>query len=158
MLCDMGTALRERLQQKHFRSPYHEAVLNLMVAAFHVRDAMERASSEHGITEAQYNVLRILRGAGADGHARGEISRRMLSRASDLTRLIDRLVKRGLVERRRSTADRRQSVTRITARGLKLLEEMQPTIDAIDRGFADKLSARDVKELSRICERLYAGE
>src|SRR5258708_38578718 len=111
-------------------------MLNLMVAAFYVRDEMERACTAHDITEAQYNVMRILRGARPEGHPRGEISRRMLSRAPDLTRLIDRLEKRGLVERARSSADRRQSVSRITRRGLKLLEDMQPTIDRIDGAFA----------------------
>ena len=151
----MGTTLRNRLQQTRFQSPFHEAILNLMVAAFYVRDEMERACQDHDITEAQYNVLRILRGARPKGHARGEISRRMLSRAPDLTRLIDRLEKSGLVERSRSSADRRQSVTRITPRGLKLLDDMQPTIDAIDQRFADRLTTRDARELSRICERLY---
>ena len=151
----MGEALKRRLQQSRFRSPFHEAMLNLMVAAFHVREQMERACEGHGITEAQYNVLRILRGARPDGHPRGEIARRMLSRAPDLTRLVDRLEKRGLVERARSDADRRQSVARITARGLRLLEEMQPTIDRIDREFSERLSVQEARELSRICEALY---
>jgi DNA-binding MarR family transcriptional regulator len=133
-------------------------MLNLMVAAFHVRDEMERACEGHDITEAQYNVLRILRGALPQGHARCEIASRMLSRAPDLTRLIDRLETRGLVERTRSESDRRQSVTRITRRGLRLLDDMQPTIDRIDQAFADRLSARDAKDLSRICEMLYGEE
>ena len=154
----MGTVLQRRLQQDRFRTPYHEAMLNLMVAAFEVRERMESACQAHDITEAQYNVLRILRGARPDGHARCEIARRMIARAPDLTRLIDRLVKRGLAERARSAADGRQSVTRITRRGLKLLEEMQPTIDRIDEVFAERLPARDAKELSRICERIYGEE
>ena len=154
----MGIVLQRRLQQTRFRTPFHEAILNLMVAASHVRDEMERACRAHNITEAQYNVLRILRGARPEGHPRGEISRRMLSRAPDLTRLIDRLEKRGLVERVRSGVDRRQSVSRITRRGLKLLEDMQPTIDRIDEAFAQRLPVRDAKELSRICERLYGED
>jgi len=155
MLPTRGEALRKRLQQTRFRSPYHEAMLNLMVAALHVRDQMEQACREHEITEPQYNVLRILRGAGPAGHPRREIARRMISRAPDLTRLIDRLASRGLVERKRGEADRRHSVTRITKKGLKLLEDLQPTIDALDEAFAARLAPRDARELSRICELLY---
>ena len=158
MIPPMGHALSERLLQARFRTPYHEAMLNLLVAAFDVRDKLERACEAHSITEAQYNVLRILRGARPDGHPRCEIARRMIARAPDLTRLIDRLVKRGLVERARSSSDRRQSVTRITRKGLKLLDEMQPTIDRLDQTFADRFSVREAKELSRICERIYGED
>src|SRR5439155_19063024 len=70
---DMGDALRRRLQQTRFESPYHEAVLNLMVAASHVRAALERVCAEFHVTEGQYNVLRILRGAHPDGYSRCEI-------------------------------------------------------------------------------------
>ena len=154
----MGATLQTRLQQEKFKSPHHEALLNLMVSAAHVRDQLDHACQAHEITEPQYNVLRILRGGRPLGYARCEIARRMIARAPDLTRLVDRLEKRGLVGRARSEEDRRQSVTRITRKGLDLLDAMQPTIDAIQRSLAQRLSARDAKELSRICEQLYGEE
>jgi DNA-binding MarR family transcriptional regulator len=154
----MGEALRRRLQQERFRSPQQEALLNVMVAAAHVRERTDRPFDARGITGPQYNVLRILRGAGAEGLARIEIARRMIARAPDLTRLIDRLVRRGLVERARSERDRRLSRARITRRGLALLDELEPGVIAVEREISKRLSADDAKTLSRLCERIYAED
>jgi len=154
----MGEVLRKRLQQSRFGDPVQEAVLNVLVAAGHLRDRMERALGEEDITLGQYNVLRILRGAHPGGHPRCEIARRMLERAPDVTRLIDRLESRGLVERTRSEEDKRLSITRVTRRGLELLERVQPGVESAHRELAARLSAREARELSRLCERLYGEE
>ena len=154
----MGETLRQRIKQRRFDSPAHEAMLNLLVASGHVRQLVDAACEAHGITQAQYNVLRILRGAHPGGYPRGEIGGRMVERAPDVTRLIDRLERRKLAERARSAADRRQSITRITLAGLDLLRRMDPILRAIHRRLAARLSPRDVRELSRICELLYGGE
>lgn len=151
----MGETLRKRLAQSRFESPVHEAVLNLLVAAAFVRERLARPFGAHDLSPAQYNVLRILRGAHPQGYSRCEIGRRMLERAPDVTRLIDRLLARGLVERTRSERDRRLSVTRITRRGLDLLERLKPEVDEASRVFAERLSSRDARELSRLCEALY---
>ena len=135
----MGEALKRRLQQVRFESPHHEALLNLMVAAAYVRARFERVCAQHRVTEGQYNVLRILRGAHPDGYARCEIAERMVERAPDVTRLSDRLQKQNLVERTRGGADRRQSITRITRKGLQLLERMQPAISALNESLAERL-------------------
>ena len=119
----MSDALKARIQQKRFRNPAHEAILSLMVAAAHVRQMVEQACADHDLTQAQYNVLRILRGKHPDGYPRGEMASRMIDRAPDVTRLIDRLERRGLVERARSTEDRRLSITRITRKGLAVLAQ-----------------------------------
>jgi len=151
----MGEILKDRIKQRRFKSPAHEAILNLMVAAAHVRLLVEQACAEHDLTQAQYNVLRILRGKSPDGYARGDIASRMIDRAPDVTRLIDRLERRGLVERMRSDSDRRLSLTCITRKGLNLLAKLDPGIDAIDERITEKMSARDLKALSRLCERVY---
>ncbi len=154
----MGEALKQRLLMSRVAGSGHEAVLNLLVAAGHLRERIDRMCEAHGITNGQYNVLRILRGAEPEGYARCEVSKRMIERAPDVTRLIDRLEKRGLVERDRSSEDRRRSITRITDKGLKLLERMQPEIDELDRYVEERLPTRERKELSRILEALYSGE
>ena len=151
----MGEILRKRLQQSRFESPVHEAVLNLIVAASFVRERLSSALAGHELSVAQYNVLRILRGAHPAGYPRHEIGCRLLERAPDVTRLIDRLESRGLVERERSERDRRLSVTRITRKGLDLVERLKPEVDAASRVFTDRLSAREARELSRLCESLY---
>ena len=150
--------MQKRLKQARFESPAQEAMLNLLVAAGHIRERLDRICHEYAITHGQYNVLRILRGAHPGGYPRGEIACRMLERAPDVTRLIDRLEERGLVERGRSDEDRRLSITRITDRGLKLLEEMRPRIEEAHAYFAERVSLRDRRELSRICEGLYAED
>ena len=153
----MGSVLSKRLAQTQFDGPVHEAVLNLMVAAAHVREQLDRVCHAHRLSPAQYNVLRILRGSHPEGYPRCEIARRMIERAPDVTRLIDRLQASGLVDRGSSDRDRRLSVTRITSRGIELLDRMRADVDAIGRAWAEKLSPGDARELSRICELLYDG-
>ncbi len=151
----MGEGLRKRIQQEHFESAAQEAFLNVMVAAGHLREQFERICAQYGVSGTQYNVLRILRGIHPEGHSRCEIVRRMLERSPDVTRLIDRLEKRGLVERDRSERDRRLSISRITSAGLELLARMTPAAEQVERDFAERLSHGDCHELSRLCEQIY---
>ena len=153
----MGEGIRRRLHQQRFASAQQEALLNVMVAANHVREQSERVMRAHGITLPQYNVLRILRGVHPDGHPRYEIAARMLDRAPDVTRIIDRLEEKRLVERDRGQADRRHSVTRITREGLKLLEKIDPEIARAFEPMEARLIQRDARELSRLCELVYEG-
>lgn len=153
----MGDVLKRRIKQSKFDSPAQEAMLNLLVASSHVRQLVDDACAPHGITLGQYNALRILRGAHPTGYPRGEIAARMVERAPDVTRLIDRLERRGLVERARVPEDRRLSITRITKAGLDLLRKTDPHIHDIQRRFAARVPSRDLRELSRICEQIYGG-
>ena len=154
----MTEALSKRLKQPQFASPAQEAMLSVIVAANTINDIMDRVCEEHGITPAQYNVLRILRGVHPRGHARCEIACRMLDRASDITRLVDRLQARRLVKRSRGSEDQRQAVTVITAKGLKLLEEMRPQIEGEAGDILNKLSEKDCHELSRLCAMIFEDE
>ncbi|HLI64141.1 MAG TPA: hypothetical protein VKV05_12135, partial [Terriglobales bacterium] len=95
----MTEALSRRLKQDRFASPAQEAALSLIVAANTLNECMDRLCEEYRITRVQYNVLRILRGVYPKGHPRCEIACRMLDRASDVTRLVDRLAARRLVKR-----------------------------------------------------------
>jgi len=151
----MTEALSRRLKQPQFTSPAQEALLSVIVAANSLNDRMDRICEEHKITRAQYNVLRILRGAYPGGHARCEIACRMLDRASDVTRLVDRLQARKLVKRSRGSEDQRQAVTCITAKGIKLLEAMRPRVDAETRTILSRLSEEDCRELSRLCALIF---
>ena len=152
----MGTPLSRRIGQDRFESPAHAAALNLLVAAGFLQERSSRLFAGFGVTPGQYNVLRILKGAHPDGHPRCEIARRMIERAPDLTRMIDRLERRGLVERTRSRLDRRHSITRITPAGLALVERMAPAAAALHRTLSLRLTRPEVAALSRLCEKLYA--
>lgn len=151
----VGEALKRRIKQQRFDSPAQEAMLNLLVAANHVRQLVDQACSAAEITMGQYNALRILRGAHPKGYPRGEIAARMVERAPDVTRLIDRLERRGLVERARVPEDRRLSITRITRAGLDLLRRLDPHVSEIQRALMAQVPVKDLRELSRICESLY---
>ena len=155
----MTEALSRRLKQPHFSSPAQEALLSVVVAANILNELMDRLCEEHKITRAQYNVLRILRGAYPEGHPRCEIACRMLDRASDVTRLVDRLQARRLVKRSRGSEDQRQAVTVITPKGLKLLEVMAPRMEAETRKVLARLSDEDCRALSGLCGLIVeAGE
>ncbi len=134
-------------------------MLHLFVATDHLRDRMEAACASFGITLSQYNVLHVLRMAHPVGYSRNEIVQRMIERAPDVTRLVDRLEQQRFVLRRRSSEDRRLSVTNITDAGLQLLEGIEPVMDSLQiEYFANRLGERDCLELSRICEEIYATE
>lgn len=133
-------------------------MLSLFVAANILNESMDRVCEEHGITRAQYNVLRILRGVHPGGHPRCEIACRMLDRAPDITRLVDRLQARRLVKRSRGSEDQRQAVTAITPKGLKLLETMQPRINEQTVRVFGALSEQDCRELSRLCSLIIEAE
>jgi DNA-binding MarR family transcriptional regulator len=105
-----------------------------------------------GLTTAQYNVLRILRGAEPEGLACRAIGDRMMSHDPDMTRLLDRMEKRRLITRERQTDDRRVVKTRITAQGLSLLKTLdQPVYDLHNRQFRHMSAAR-LKILSELLE------
>jgi DNA-binding MarR family transcriptional regulator len=154
----VGDVLKQRIKQARFDSPAQEAMLNLLVAAGYVRQLVDDACASAKITHGQYNALRILRGAHPKGYPRCEIAARMVERAPDVTRLIDRLEKRGLVERARVPEDRRLSITRITRSGLDLLKRLDPHVHEIQKKFGARAPVRDLRELSRICESIYGDE
>ncbi len=154
----MSEALSRRLKQPHFASLAQEALLSVIVAANTLNDLMDRICEDFGITRPQYNVLRILRGVHPGGHARNEIACRMVDRASDITRLVDRLQARGLVKRSRGNKDQRQAVTGITAKGIRLLDKMRPRIDAHTAEVLRKLNDEDCRELSRLCALVFEPE
>lgn len=154
----MTEALSRRLKQAEFAGPEQEALLSVMVAAAALNERIDRIVARHKITRAQYNVLRILRGIYPQGHPRCEIAGRMIDRAPDITRLLDRLEARRLVRRTRGSEDQRQTVTYITAKGLKLLHAIQPCVDAEAGTILGRLSDTDCRELSRLCAAIFENE
>src|SRR5688500_6059024 len=125
----MTPDLREDLRQrKPFLSLEQEAQLNVVRTASLLVDAFEQMLKPYGITATQYNVLRILRGAEPEGLCRNELRDRMLTRMPDVTRLLDRMEDAKLVARARDSDDRRLVSTRITPKGLRLLDELQDAV------------------------------
>src|SRR5437016_884549 len=119
------------------------AFIALQKAANRLAQQADQLLKANGLTGAQYNVLRILRGAEPDGLACSSIGERMISHDPDITRLLDRMEKRGLITRARQSDDRRVVKTRITAPGLGLLKTLdQPVHDLHKRQFRPMSAAR----------------
>lgn len=151
----MGIALQKRLLTSKFESPIHEVLINVMLANTFIRMRLDETFDDTGLTFPQYNLLRILNGAHPKGYSRGDISSRMIDRAPDMTRMIDRLIKNGLAERERSGADARQAITTITPKGRALVAAVNSRVRAVHTSIGEILSEKEAQELSRLCEKLY---
>jgi len=132
----------------------------IFVALLQTADALSQEAEQFlkaaGLTGAQYNVLRILRGAEPEGLPCRGISDRMISHDPDMTRLLDRMEKRGLITRERQIDDRRVVKTRITPQALRLLKTLdQPVHELHKRQFRHMPAAR-LKILSRVLEEVRA--
>ena len=133
--------VREEIQQtRPFRSSSQEALIALMRTASVLSRRVSRVVEPHGLSLAQYNVLRILRGAGAAGLPTLAIRDRMIDEGSTVTRLLDKLEKAELVIRDRSRPDRRQVLCNITPAGEALLALLDPLMDAVDDDIMAPLS------------------
>lgn len=129
-----NTQLQAEIKQtRPFRSLEQEAYLSLGRTWSVLEHKVAEALKPHGITPTQYNVLRILRGAGQEGLCRNEVMERMIARVPDATRLLDRMEAGGLTERERSSEDRRFVTTRITKKGLQLLADLDEVIQDLHR-------------------------
>jgi DNA-binding MarR family transcriptional regulator len=148
---------KELRQTKPFASPEQEASLALLRTADLLHRSFAQLAEPHGITAQQYNVLRILRGAGEPGLPTLEIAERMIERAPGITRLLDRLEAKSLVRRVRCPRDRRRVLVHIRARGLALLAKLDAPVAALDRSSLGGLGRRDALELIRLLDAVRAG-
>jgi DNA-binding MarR family transcriptional regulator len=153
----MGTIRDEIRQTKPFESAAEEAVVTLLGTADRVRTALSRVTDAHDITLQQYNVLRILRGAGPEGLPTLDIAARMIEHSPGITRLLDRLEARGLVRRLRCPDDRRQLLCHATDKARRLLADLDgPVADAGRRSLAP-LHASPTAELVRLLDAVRAA-
>ena len=125
------------------------AVLLLRAADF-VDQQGEQLFKSHGLTGTQYNVLRILRGAGPEGLPCKIVGDRMISHDPDMTRLLDRMEKRGLILRERQKDDRRVVKTQITAAGLEILKKLDQPVREIHKKHFEHLSATKLRQLAEL--------
>jgi DNA-binding MarR family transcriptional regulator len=150
----IGMSVRDRVHQTRPISPAAGAWLALVVAADHVMSFTEGVCEEHGITGDQYNVLRILRGARPHGLDRGQITARLARRAPDMTRMLDRLERQRLVRRERGADDARRSIAQITDAGIRLLDRMQPRMEAAMADATAALTTDQLRTLAELCDAL----
>lgn len=147
----MSRAIPDEIKQSRPCSSLPEEAF---LALLRCSDLLQRRLGEflkpHGLSSTQYNVLRILRGAGRPGLPSSEIGTRMITRDPDITRLIDRLERRDLVERRREEKDRRVITVRITPAGLKLLKSLDGAIAGFHRDLLGRMAETQLRSLVRL--------
>ncbi len=148
---------RELKQNKPFTEPAQEAAVALLRTADLVRRTVTVVIDPHDLTLQQYNVLRVLRGAGPAGLPTLEIADRMVEQTPGITRLIDRLEAKQLVERERSITDRRQVFVRITKTGLALLASLDDPVREAEREALGVLSVRQMTQLLALLDRARNG-
>jgi MarR family transcriptional regulator, organic hydroperoxide resistance regulator len=150
------SAVGEEIHQtKPFATIEEELLVSLLRTTDVLQERFEQAVRPFNLSMTQYNVLRILRGAEPTGRTCGEIGERMIAREPDVTRLLERMEKAGLVKRSRNGLDRRVVVTRITSAGLKLLDEMEPRLRQIG-GLLTPMGERKLEKMLKLLDETRA--
>ena len=148
----------ELQQSRPFRSESQEATLALLRTASVIGRRMSRVIEPYGLSLSQYNVLRILRGAGEEGLPTLGIRNRMIEEGSTVTRLLDKLEATGLVTRDRNRPDRRQVQCWITEDGIALLTTLDPLIDAADTATFAMLDSSSRRQFIETLAKVRVGK
>ena len=149
----MPSAPRETARSKPSTNLTQEAYVALVRTEAVLNDGLDAVLEPHGLSLPQYNVLRILRGAGQDGLCRNEIGQRLITRMPDVTRLLDRMEAAGLVSRVRSTEDRRLVNTTLTKHGRELVSDLDAEINREHKARLGHLKDLELRTLIELLNR-----
>jgi DNA-binding MarR family transcriptional regulator len=153
----LGKIYDEIKQSKPFERPAQEAAIALLRTADILRARVEAALLPHGVSPEQYNVLRILRGAPDQSLPTLEIASRMIARSPNITRLIDKLVRKKLVSRCDHERDRRIVVVKLTPQGLDFVHTVTAAVDDTDAGALKGLTKVQVETLIDLLDAVRSG-
>jgi DNA-binding MarR family transcriptional regulator len=153
-----GKLQQEIRQTKAIRLLEEEATLNIVRTADVLMLALADVLKPYQLSATQYNVLRILRGAGKDGVSCKDIGSRLVARDPDITRLMDRLEQRALVRRDRAKEDRRVVTHELTTAGLNLVNELDGPIEALHKTVMGHMKIEKLRELVALLEQVRAGK
>lgn len=146
-----------RLKQEYFESEVQQAMLSILVSADFIKRKQLAVCGLKNLTHSQYNILRILKG-NPEGYCRKDIIERMLEKAPDVTRLIDGLVSSGNAERIPGITDKRMSLTRITEKGINLLNELREPMQSFSKEMDQMFSMQDLESITELCGRIISHE
>lgn len=137
-----------------FRNERNKGYINLVYTEKQLSYQFQQFIKKHGLTEQQYNILRVIRGARSETHVSiGYLKDRMLDKKSDVSRIVDRLLGKGYVNRKENSIDRRQKEISISKKGLILLAEMDECEKKVD-SLLKNLKLDEVKELNRLLNKI----
>ncbi|MCY7309901.1 MAG: MarR family transcriptional regulator [Chitinophagaceae bacterium] len=148
--------IEQDIQQAKFRNPRQKAAINLIYTLSWMKEKTKCIFEAEDITPQQFNILRILRGSFPDPLSTLQIRERMLEKMSDTSRIVDRLIAKGLVKKLTCKNDRRLVDVIISDKGKKLLERLDTRQDEID-GVLGKLSEKDANILSDLLDKIRDG-
>jgi DNA-binding MarR family transcriptional regulator len=155
----MASHLRDEIKQtRPFARRSDEALLSILRTATVLEHGSNELLRPFGITMTQYNVLRILRGAGVRGLCGRDVGERLISRVPDVSRLLDRMAEMGLLAKERDTADRRHVTARITPQGRRVLTKATPILARYGRERVERLSAGRVGALIEALGTIREGQ
>ncbi len=145
-------SLEEELRVSKFKSSKHRLIVNLLYTHNWMTSQMQVIFKRHGVTNQQYNILRILRGSNPKPCTIQLLKQRMLDKQPDVSRLIDRLEAKSLVSRTINLEDRRKMDVIITEKGLALLKEMDPAVSGFDDVFAG-LADEEADQINKLLDK-----
>jgi MarR family 2-MHQ and catechol resistance regulon transcriptional repressor len=152
----MIMGIENDIQQSRFRNAHQKAAINLIYTLGWMRDRTKCIFEAEDITSQQFNILRILRGSFPQPLSTLQIRERMLEKMSDTSRIVDRLIAKGLVKKVICKSDRRLVDVIITDKGKKLLERLDAKQDEIDAVLSN-LSEKDANILSDLLDKIREG-
>ncbi len=137
-----------------FRNDYHRGIINMTFTLNQLKYQFLQHLKKHGLTEPQYNVLRVLRGFRAEGAVSiGFLKERMLDKNSDMSRIVDKLLEKELVSRESHEADRRQKDIEITEKGVELIASMTDCETKVDT-LLDNLTIQEIQQLNFLLDKV----
>lgn len=146
--------IEEAIQQKRFKSEFHKAQINLIYTAHWLGQETAGVLKPYGISVQQFNILRILRGLGKEPATIKLLTERMLDRMSNASRLVDKLLAKGLVAREECPHDRRRVNIWITEEGLRVVGEASEKVDVHVSQFFNPLSEAEARQLNEMLDRI----
>ena len=146
------------IKQKKFRSPFQRLAINLVYTSNWLQYNQMELFREHDLTLQQYNVLRILRGQQSNAIKVSDIAERMLDKNSNTSRLVDKLLAKGLAERSSCPSDRRAVDVIITEQGLELLATLDPLLEERENSMGKAITSEEAENLSAILDKLRNSE
>lgn len=148
--------IEEAIKQSHFADPYQRMVVNLIYTGNWIRDEQVRLLKPFGIRPQHFNILRILKGRYPEPVSPGEIRAVMIDKANDLTRLLDKLVKKGWIHREVCPMNRRKVDVRINGEGLEHLKEATKAIADLMTDIKKKITQKEADILGQLLDRIHS--
>jgi len=148
----MGT-LEEAIKQSVFKNNVRKALINIIYTANWIRDKHSPIFKEYGILQQHYNVLRIVKGRKGEAVSPGQILKVMIDKGRDLTRLVDKLVKKGYLERSICSKNRRKVDIHITSEGIRITDEIEQRLSQISEDIFD-LTEEEAHHLNHILDKM----